>query len=133
MRLGCGRGDETNAVVIEGVDQVDKPARYVAACRSEDRDAIDQNGMKGMGNVQEVVRPQRLLAQLPEREARHAHGGERHAHRAALDRELARCAWMLAGELVPESVQLGLGMQIGGHEVELSAYQLLKPEILGRQ
>src|SRR5262245_43874684 len=89
--------------------------------------------MKAMGNVQKVVRSQRLLAQLPEREARHAHGGERHAHRAALDRELGRCARMLAGEFAPEAVELALGMQIGGREVELSAYQLLKPEVLSRQ
>src|SRR5262245_6782663 len=89
--------------------------------------------MKRMGNVQKVVRSQRLFAQFLERKARHAHGGKRHAHHAAFDRELGRCAWMLAGEFAPKSVQLALGVQIGGREVELSADKFFEPEILRRQ
>src|SRR5262245_59256741 len=127
IRLGGGGGDETYAAVVESVDQVDEPARDVAPRRSEHRNGIDQPGMKGLGDMQTVVCYQRLLAQLAEREARHAHGSERHAHLAALDLELDRHARMLAGELAPKPVHLALGTLIRGRELELSARQLLEP------
>src|SRR5262249_39313877 len=96
IRLGSGGVDETYAAIVEGVDQVDEPARHLAPGRSEHRNGIDQNGMKVVGDMQKVVRSERPLAQLAEREARHAHGSERHANLVALDLQLDRRAGMLA-------------------------------------
>ena len=59
LRLGGGRGDQAHAAVVEGIDQIDEAAHHVARNVREHGDGVDQHGVEGVGDVQEVVGAER--------------------------------------------------------------------------
>ena len=87
---GGGRRHHPHPAVIKRVDQVDEPARHVAPCRRQHRNAVDHDGMEFARQPQVVGRRQRRFAQVVERKTCDAHGGARHVQLAPLDEEIER-------------------------------------------
>ena len=80
VRLGRGRRDQLHRVVVERVDQDDEALGLVALVEVHHRNVVDDQGVEFVRDPQIVGGAERLLAQIVEGEARHAHRGARHAH-----------------------------------------------------
>ena len=107
----------------------------LAALRSaivHHRNAIDHDGVVVVRESEIVGRRKRLLAQIGEEEPRHAMRRARHVQDAALDRNVARPADRVAGQLDPGRVERGVGSRVGGHQPHPDAGELLEPEVGAR-
>ena len=70
--LRLRRDDEADVLVVERVDQIDQPLRFVAARRREDRNVGEDDRVEGLGDLQIVARAKRARAEIVEGEARDA-------------------------------------------------------------
>ena len=88
--------------------------------------------MEFVRDAQIVARAERLLAELAEREARHAARGFRHADDAALVGDVAGLARQRAGQALPRVVERDLGILVGRHVPDRLCGEFFQPEVLRR-
>ena len=117
--------DQLDAHVVEGVDQDDEALRLVALARADHGDAVEDEGVKALGELEIVGRAERATAKRVEIEPRDAIDRLRHVEMAAEKLDVGRLAALVAGQRQERRVERGVRLRAERRVVDRGALELL--------